>query len=190
MLNRLRSGTRDLHGLIETNPLHRAIVDGTVTRAGYLRLLQRMYGVHCRFEYWAGLRTEWSQFGFDFGERRRLALLERDLKALDFVSASALPAAPLPLEEVGFPFLLGYLYVLEGSTLGGQIMCRLIQRHLGLTPDSGSAYFHSCGALVGARWRACQELLSRAGAPSSAADEIVGGARDAFIRIDSWLRRE
>jgi heme oxygenase len=189
MLNRLRAETRDCHNLIESNPLHSAIMDGSVTRDSYQCLLQRMYGVHQCFERWAGSRVEWSQFGFNFEQHRQLPMLERDLIALGAPpDSSRLRQTILPLEHAEFPFILGYLYVLEGSTLGGQILSRLITQHLGLQPDSGGAYFNSYGPLVGARWRSCLTLLSDAAARPNFPNGIVQGARDAFQRIDALLR--
>ncbi len=189
MLNRLREETRELHSRIETNPLHRAIVDGTVTGESYRLLLEKMHGVHQTFELCASVRPEWSQFEFDFEERRKIPLLDRDLAALGAGPAlPRLPAAPLPLVGASFPYLLGYLYVLEGSTLGGQILSRLLAQHLGLTPACGAAYFTAYGAQAGARWKACQELLTRAAADPGSEDALVEGARDAFVQIDGWLR--
>lgn len=189
VLSRLRSETRDLHELVEENPLHRAIVEGTVTLESYLSLLKRMYRIHHCFEYWTGSRKEWPEFQFDFGEHRHLSQLDLDLAALgSAISRSCLSTAILPLQDAGFPFLLGYFYVLEGSSLGGQILSRLLAQHLGLTPEHGGAYFHSYGSLVGERWRSTQQLLSRVGTTVDAADATVAGARDAFTRIDAILR--
>jgi heme oxygenase len=189
VMARLREETRDLHNQIETNPLHQAIVDGTVTRDGYVRLLKKMYGIHGSFERWASLRDEWAELQFDFEERRKIPYLDLDLRALaPPLDPLGLPTAPLPLEGAGWPFLLGYFYVMEGSTLGGKILSRLITQHLGFTPESGGAYFCSYGPDVGARWRSCQELLVRVAATQDDANAMVDGARDAFHRMDSWLR--
>ena len=188
-MSRLRNETRDLHNLIETNPLHRSIVDGTVTRRSYVRLLQRMYGVHSSFESCAGARKEWEPLAFNFDERRKLPLLERDLTALGSAPNTVQPAAaPLSLQGANFHFLLGYLYVLEGSTLGGQVLIRFLLQHLGLVPDWGAAYFYGYGPLTAERWRNLQSLLSRFKARGAEADLMVEGARDAFSRINSWLR--
>jgi len=189
LLSRLSNETRDLHDLIEANPLHRSIVDGTVTRHSYIRLLQRLYGVHSSFERYAGCRPEWLPLQFNFDERRKLPLLERDLTALGTAPDRVQPpAAPLPLQGANFHFLLGYLYVLEDSTLAGQALIRFIVKHLGLVPDWGAAYFYGYGPLTAGRWRNLQSLLARFEDTGREADLMVQGARDAFSRINSWLR--
>jgi heme oxygenase (biliverdin-IX-beta and delta-forming) len=191
MLKRLRSETQELHRRIETNPLHQAIVNGSITKLSYQRLLERMYGVHSCFEAEARQRNDWKQYQFDFDRHRRLHLLHLDLTALGVNPSSAqLPQPFLPLQTADFHFLLGYFYVLEGSTLGGQILSKLVLKHLGLTPSSGAAYLYADGPLTADRWRSCQSLLSQAGEFPQQADSILAGARDAFTRLDEWLRLE
>lgn len=189
LTSRLRAETREAHSRIETNPLHRAIVEGRVTVVEYAALLEKMRAFHLQFENLVGTRPEWRHYNFDFDERRKTASLERDLAALQQPDLTAAIIA-LPLESATFPFIAGYLYVLEGSTLGGQILIRLLNQQLGITPATGGVYFTSYGPAVGRKWKECQDLLERIGGSSAiAADEMIAGASDAFSRLDRWLRR-
>ncbi|MBA2965556.1 MULTISPECIES: biliverdin-producing heme oxygenase [Ramlibacter] len=94
-----------------------------------------------------------------FTAGRRAALARRDLGALGLPALPWLARVP-PL--AGPAEALGSLYVLEGSALGGQVIAAQVQRHLGLRPEHGLAYFHGGGAGTAARWRAFQRLLADA----------------------------
>ena len=48
---------------------------------------------------------------------------------------------------------LGALYVLEGATLGGQVLRREMAQRLGVNADNGGAFLDVYGAETGRRWR-------------------------------------
>ena len=73
---------------------------------------------------------DWSAAGIDFAPRRKAPLIEQDLRILG-VHQPRLEGAQ-PLARTNLDFALGCLYVLEGATLGGQV----ISRHLA-TLESG-----------------------------------------------------
>ena len=124
-----------------------------------------------------------------FAPRRRLPMLDADLRACGATGdqIAALPAVP----ETALPFAdrpraLGILYVVEGSTLGGQHVARFVAGHLNLSPGHGTAYFASYGPDVGRRWRETKALLD---APPFAADPdaVIAGATAAFDYLGAWL---
>ena len=57
--------------------------------------------------------------------------------------------------------VLGALYVVEGSSLGGQVLYREVQRRLGLDHDTGAAFFFGDGQQTGARWRDFTVILNQ-----------------------------
>lgn len=88
---------------------------------------------------------------------------------------------------------LGMLYVLEGSTLGGQVLCRHLADRLQLQPHQ-LRYLAGHGRATGARWRATCALLkaalstpalrAQAGAAASATFRLFGHAVAATGRAD------
>jgi heme oxygenase len=190
-LAELRSQTRDWHRTIETNPHHRSLVDGTMTRDGYRLMLERVYGFVNAFEAQAASRKEWAGFSFDFEPRRKNPAITEDLLVLGdtIQDVERLPLAPMDLERASFERVLGYLYVVEGSTLGGQILARIAFDRWGARLGAGATYFNFYGASVRERWAECQSLLTLAAASGDGA-EIVDGARSAFAALDGWLRSE
>lgn len=92
---------------------------------------------------------------FDLGPRRKTPTLRTDLQALG-CTAEALEQLPmcaqLPVIDSSAAGL-GVLYVLEGATLGGQILRREIATRLGLDASNGAAFLDIYGAATGRRWR-------------------------------------
>ena len=82
---------------------------------------------------------------------------------------------------------LGILYVLEGSTLGGQFIMRRLAGRFCVSPVFGGRFFSSYGPRVGSMWRCYVDVIERAGRTSDAADAIERSAVLAFQTFESWL---
>jgi len=94
---------------------------------------------------------------------------------------AALPA--LATEAEG----LGCLYVVEGSTLGGQVITRQLLKSLGLTAENGVAFFNGYGAETGLRWKAFGAWLEEGAAQLDHDDAIIAGANETFRTLGDWL---
>ena len=82
---------------------------------------------------------------------------------------------------------VGCLYVLEGSTLGGQIILRRAAERLGIDADTGAGFFHGYGAQTGAMWRGLVDAINLIPADSAHAAMVEDGARRTFSRfIEVW----
>jgi heme oxygenase len=117
--------------------------------------------------------------------RRKLSLLELDLDRLH--SSGPVPqCGTIPkLETVSQG--IGCMYVLEGSTLGGQIISRHLKQSLDITPENGGAFFISYGAELGKRWKEFRESVLADERSLSETDEIIAAARDTFQSFHNWL---
>lgn len=183
---RLRQATRDAHGRLERRmPFMAPDFD----LAAYRRLLGAFHGFYRPLEALLAAPAQ-AIAGLDWPERVKLPLLARDLRALGMTTAEidALPpCGGLPaLHERGR--VLGCLYVLEGSTLGGQVVQRLLGQRLGADAGGALAFFGSYGPEVGARWRGFLRCLDAApDAPLAEAAEQ--GAIDTFHALETWLQQ-
>ena len=97
-----------------------------------------------------------------------------------------LPLCPVPLLRDAFE-ALGSLYVMEGSTLGGQVIMRNVTLRLGFDDRFGCSYFAGHGANTGAMWRSFLARLDEA--PTAEAERIANGASATFERLAWWLGR-
>jgi len=182
LLERLKIETRPAHDRIEAAiDLDRRIA----SRDAYRDLLIRFYGFH---KAWESDAAEVAHDRTFFRNRCKTELLARDLAALglepDEIEAlpQCRPLMPLPAPEA----VLGSMYVVEGSTLGGTIIAREVERRLGLTPETGCAYFRSYGRETAAMWKSFGAVLLEASSPE-ADDVIVASAQRTFDIMHDWL---
>ena len=185
LLRQLRLTTADQHRELD-GALN--ITGPAFDRWAYRRLLEGFYGLHAAWEPRAIAQFASVLPGF-YEHRRKLPLLEQDLLSL---GASAEEIAALPVcvelaEPTSFSATLGTAYVLEGSTLGGQLLSRHFLSALGVRPDCGGAYFHGYGENTGGMWRDFGQMLETFAALTAIHDEVVEAAKQTFAIVHRWL---
>ena len=84
---------------------------------------------------------------FDFAPRRKAALIGRDIA---FYSPNEDPS----------PRLVGALYVIEGATLGGQMIAARLAKSINARPAAGADFFNVYGDQVDLRWRELWAFLN------------------------------
>ena len=84
--------------------------------------------------------------------------------------------------------LLGVLYVLEGSTMGGSMMKPRIAKQLGLTSGSGLNYYGCYGHQVRVRFDDFKSRMGTAVDGSGAEPRVLEAARNTFDRVGAVLR--
>jgi heme oxygenase len=181
-LSALRSATASAHRQLESRL---DLLRAGFTRNDYSRLLQRFYGFYAAWEP-EFLRLAPADLRDFYQPRKKCPFLLRDFAFLN-VDPVAIPlASDLPPLQTEWD-LLGSLYVVEGSTLGGQVISRHLGPLLQLTPDAGLAFFNSYGSLTEERWIAFRHLLDsdRIGGPEIEA--ITGSAGRTFAFLEHWL---
>ena len=125
------------------------------TLADYWQLIARVYGFYEPLEAGLSALLDWRAVPYDFQQRLKTPLLVRNLQALGLseTERAALPRCHDLPALAGFGSALGYLYVLEGATLGGQIIARHCNTAFQLTPENGLAFYHGYGPETGPRWK-------------------------------------
>ena len=163
MLEQLRAATSARHAALE----RQLALDENISRARYVRVMQ---GFDTFLAAWepmlAALVPAALRAWFTAGLRGNRAA--QDVRAL-----GALRLAPQRL-DIDLPdatAVFGTLYVIEGSALGAQVIAPVLDRCLGLTRDSGSAYFHGGSDSAAARWREFRVLLAQHAAAGDAAGQ-------------------
>lgn len=181
IMSRLKQATLHQHQEVEALM---PVLDPALSRSAYAQLLCQLLGVVRPLE--AHLLTLPIPAALELDLRLKAPLLARDLEALaqDVTTLPVAAAPPLP----GIPGALGALYVLEGATLGGQVIARHLRRTLRVTPERGGAYFSAYGSETGRMWRAFGEAMNREVVPGDEA-HVITGARLAFQAFGDALRR-
>jgi len=188
LLVRLRQATSPFHQAIEKNV---DVMRPDLSSMEYRQLIGRFYGFYAPLELRMAQVPSLSAACPDYEGRRKTAQLEQDLCALG-LSADAVARAPrcteLPaLDNVADA--LGCLYVTEGATLGGAIISRHVFTVLGITAETGCAFFTSYGDERGSRWKGLGEILNTVSEePKKLA--IIQSACATFQTFDKWLQHE
>ncbi len=180
ILQQLRHDTADLHESLET-ALPLGAMD--LTRERYIRVLQGFRGFFAAWEPVA-LHAAPADLVEFVVERARTPLLDRDLAALGSSPKRELATELPPLTTTAR--LLGSMYVLEGSRLGGQSMVRGLESRLGLTPQQGLAFFYGFGPQTGSQWKAFCAVVEQRVDDAQAA-EAVASARATFLSVHDWM---
>lgn len=81
----------------------------------------------------------------------------------------------------------GCLYVLEGSTLGGQFIIRHVQQVLGVTVETGGRFFQGYGDKTGEMWHDFRSVMTRVVVASTDQDAAVTAAKETFQKLHRWF---
>ena len=188
ILQRLKHATRERHVALERRlPL----LDPLLSQEAYRQFLGRFFGFYAPLELSLFGSPAWHETGPLYFERRKTPRL-----ALDLIALGAAPDALTALarcrelpDVTSGARLFGCLYVIEGATLGGQIITRHLNAQLGLTPQTGALFFSGYGEQTGSRWKAFGALLTafaqRSGGEDD--DEIIAAANQTFATITGWM---
>ena len=184
----LRDSTKDLHEATESAFDVRAAL---ASHESYAAILARFYGIHEPIESQLREMPMLDDLGLDIVSRRKSLLIERDLRSLGWAedAIGCIPKSNSLPRLTSVPEALGSMYVLEGSTLGGQIIRREVEKRLGFTPDRGCAFFAGYGD-PGTRENWTQfiaALNAYADSHPETSDAIREAACRMFVAVKDWL---
>ncbi len=168
---RLRRDTADAHAALEAelDLLHH------LSRPRLERVLRRFAGFHAGWEPAVARLLDESAL---FEPRRRLATLHADLHRLGVDADPRTWPVPPWLNDQAAAW--GSLYVMEGSTLGGQV----IGRALRASGVDGLAYFDGRGSAAGPLWRELRRRVDALAEP----DRVTAAAVATFDALRLWMR--
>jgi len=185
----LKLGTRDLHRRVEQAV---GIESVCADLPAYRHLLSQLLGYYEPLEERLS-RFAWDSAGLDFAARRKSTWLREDLVFLgvDQRQQAALPRCRQLPQPRSIAAALGAMYVLEGATLGGQVILRMIAKNLQLATAGGTgfqAHFHAgYGPHNNSMWLSFKAAATRELDSSARIADAVHGARETFLTYESWL---
>jgi heme oxygenase (biliverdin-IX-beta and delta-forming) len=176
----------------ETFPDHNAVeqsvplMDDDLELDTYVSCLLKLHGMIAAWEELAPANAPaWIQPLLADRLRGQLLMLDLTWFGVD-ASAEARPALP---EMTDTASLLGAMYVMEGSTLGGQLIARHVELVLGLTAGEGNAYFRGHNERTGQLWKEFCDVL-RTKVSYSETDAVIAAAKAMFGVFGAWMRPE
>lgn len=147
----LKTATQPLHDALEKTALAQILASGTVDRTTYIGYLSKLYTIHAYLESEISKFREWSSYGINPIQRKRLPMLIDDLNELG-VKPSDLDTEWLWSHTWNFPSAIGIMYVMEGSTMGGLFLAQRLQHITGEDNLSATRYFQGYGEQTIPMW--------------------------------------
>ena len=158
----------------------------------YKNLLKRFYAFYKSFEPKMFEALGENPSDFDYENRQNTPKLFRDLENLG-ISEQEISAiksfGDLPNLD-SREKIFGALYVVEGSTLGGQVISRHLKEKFGFDESNGSAFFSGYGRETGKMWTAFRDAITTFSEGDINREEIIGAANETFDKIGKCLTAE
>lgn len=163
------------HSLEQRLPFMSPVLDDVL----YRQLIQAYFG------FYLPLEQRLDASGALAPERRKVPALRQDLLALGIDAKNLERCGDLPTASDPWQ-VLGILYVIEGATLGGQVLRRVVGERLGIDADNGGAFLDVYGKATGPLWKEFLTRLSSVQTPEQRA-RVVESAVATFLCFERWL---
>lgn len=186
ILSQLKSETAHQHQQTENSV---DLMSEDFSAEDYKKLLTRFYAFYKSFEPKMSEALRENPIDFDYENRRNAPKLLSDLENLGMSEAeiSAIEnSGDLPALD-SREKIFGALYVVEGSTLGGQVISRHLRDKFGFDESSGAAFFSGYGKETGAMWKNFREAITDFSNGDANRAEIIGAANETFTKINDCL---
>jgi heme oxygenase len=179
MLNeQLKESTQPSHQELEKKMV--SLIKKINNRQDYVKFLKLMYG------YYSALEKRVQEYVSDMEiEKRRKA--ERLLEDISYFESTITTDMCNELPPItSHAEALGAMYVMEGSTMGGKIIAKMIKGQAGIDGPSGFSFFNGYGEDTGRMWEEFKAFLNR---PFDEMEKLnlILTANRTFITFYNWI---
>lgn len=159
----------------------------TRSTTDYVNLLQLFYG------YFGGLEMHIAPYInsenlADYADRRKSAALADDIKALGGQPDEKASATDLPAINSA-PQAFAALYVIEGSTLGGKIISKMMAQQLNITNGQGLKFFSGYGDATETMWNSFKTALNTQADTIANQTIVIDTANETFTKFKQWIEK-
>lgn len=182
LLEKLRAATGDLHERLEQQNLARHIVDHSIDRETYKKLLLQNYQAYQHLE------GPISAFLPEL-KGNKAARLKTDLEALKMDLPAPVSDLQEPLEINSLPQAFGAAYVVEGSALGGMVIAKHLpkcEQLQGLQPQQFFSGDKGCLTT----WSYFKEELAKQDLSEAEEQELLEKAKETFLFFERVFNQE
>lgn len=178
----LKEETKNLHVALEKAMVPR--IKGIRTPQDYIKVLDLFYS------YFGGLEKKIEEVGnldiADYSERRKKEAIAADILSLGGTLPELTPDQFLPEIDSRLK-ALGALYVMEGSTLGGLYISKMIANQLGEQVSTALSFFDGYGEQTAAMWDAFKSHLDAEVSEPRDQAEVIQSANETFLHFRTWI---
>lgn len=181
---RLKEETKSQHHKIEQTYFLKKILQQEISLGDYQLLIQKFYGFITPCEKLIDALICKSALE----NRKKKLWLEQDLLALKISNndTKILESDDLPV-LLEYEHVLGYLYVMEGATLGGQIITKMLKTQLQITKDKGGRFFGGYGDGTKMMWDEFCKCLDNIN-DIQQQNKIIDSASNTFNKLYKWMK--
>ena len=179
----IKSETKQAH--IETEQLLVPLLKNIKTKEDYAAVLSIFYGLFQPLQ--KEIEKHITEHALpDITKRRKAASIEKDIFYLE-VNRKADICQDLPtIHHLLQAF--GALYVVEGSTLGGQIITKMLQKNTSVSlPENSLNFFKGYGQDNVMMWQQFKTTLQQHIANEDQLQQLVLAANDTFTKFKNWI---
>jgi len=185
----LRNATAAGHERMHEHPGFHAAASGVISAADYRRLLARLVSFHRPFEGLIRGARERHGVDLDLDVRARSPSLVLDLATLGLSrpAIDGLPNWSPSLDLASEGALLGSLYVLEGSTLGGLQIAQALKVRFGGSDGDGRRFFLGRGESHKVLWGGFLSRLEKLAGDDRLCDAAIAASVATFGAFEQWM---
>lgn len=190
VMDLLRESTAEMHSSAEANEFQHQLGSGKVDKELYKLYLQQLYLMHQEI---GSLLNQSKPANHAVSHvvqdyHSDLSCIKKDLEYFGVQPDSAKPlkATEALIDSMKktasekTAALLGFLYVLEGSTNGAKFMAKSLRAGLGLPEEAGASYFDRYGNAQRERWTAFKTAMNELQFTDDERNAMVDKAQETF----------
>ncbi|AYN68248.1 hypothetical protein D1013_13110 [Euzebyella marina] len=181
ILDTIKKETKSHHQQVETVLVSE--LKSLKTKDDYAGLLARLYSFYKPIEDEVH-RTIDAEIITDISKREHTSRIVEDLQLLEHREETPLPEPQLTMKSLSYA--LGVLYVMEGSTMGGQIISKMIHKNVDMNGADAVNYFSSYGDDTHKMWAKFKIQVIKIESTLNH-KEVISGAEDTFNQLRQWL---
>lgn len=174
----LRTHTMDEHRKTEASPLMQRLGASPFSLEHYKLLLQVFFSFYESVEPMIHSFIKYSKMNYQY--TAKLPYLNHDLTQLGCSLPCARNILPSTFISDKASFL-GALYVLEGSTLGGCVIRKMLQNHIDV--DNMATFFYPYGKSTGEHWKATCAFIESTYAKGSVSSSAIADRAIANFQV-------
>jgi len=183
--SRLRDATHPQHVAINHHPLIEGLTRADFPMGNYVALLRSYAALYQTLEPAIDRWLASVEPSFSYLERHKLPWLLEDLA---YFAASPSTSLQMQSPEIkGWGALVGTLYAIEGSTLGGQVISRSLSTHHGLEKQTGARFFNGYEETTRPMWDAFLAFAVTVVRDRQTLDEALHSAQACFAMFQQAL---
>lgn len=188
ILEKLKSGTSSIHNELEHNNLGVFIMDGSITLMQYETFLRQNFMVYKAVEDFINARYDKLPVALKpFAGYDKTNALAKDISGF---SNALLPQPSGMTGAREESTLVGMLYVIEGSMVGGMMMSKKLERCNELSNITEHHFFSKNVTDSLSRWKRFKDAMNTTSFTKAEIQKAVQSARDTFDLFKEVYRQE